>query len=99
MSDVTSLLLRLEMEEGGAIFKKHGLELKERWREVANFYEDHLLDSIGNNFFFDVHVLIGLLFGGDKTAAVDKLCQNFLEVSKDNIGVHVWSKLGRLYST
>ena len=69
MSDTTSLLLRLEMEK-----QPLGVDLKERWQRVAQFYEDHLLNHVGSNFFFDSHLLMGLLFGRtDKTKVIEKV--------------------------
>ena len=59
MSDATSLLLRLEME--GGCKTQDGTDLKARWRELGEYLKNFHADKVGTNFFYDIHVLIGLL--------------------------------------
>lgn len=69
LSDATALLLRLEMENCG-------LDLKNRWREVANLYENIVDDTATVNLFYDYHALIGLLYGGPDTKKVKCTFEN-----------------------
>ena len=71
MSDATSLLLRLEME------KVEGL--KDRWRELGEFIRDEHLSEVGSHFFFDTHILLGLVFGEVGSEAVDKFDKDFVD--------------------
>ena len=64
LSDATSILMRLELEE-----LPMGLDLKDRWREIASIYENNHLDSAGAMTFYDFHILIALLFGDKRKAA------------------------------
>ena len=78
MSDATSLLLRLEMERG-----PKGIDLKDRWREVADIYEKHQTGLVGDSFFFDLHVLIGLLFGENNNKAIEEVEKAMEDGAKD----------------
>ena len=61
LSDLTSLLMRLELENNNTMTKK--LDLKERWREIGNLYDGILDNSMTINMFYDVHSLLGCLYG------------------------------------
>ncbi len=53
LSDASALLMRLEMGDAEV---KAGLDLKDRWRELAQVgYEK--MDSV-NNVFYDCHMLV-----------------------------------------
>jgi len=85
MSDAVSLLLRLQMEAVG-----RGLlpDLTDRWREFGAFCKSRFLDAVGDNLFYDVHMLLVLLFGGDgeskaSSEAVDKATAQIFEVVDD----------------
>ena len=77
MSDASALLLRLEME------KVPGL--KDRWRELGEFVKAKHSGSVGNHFFYDVNILVALLFGEaggpDVVEAFDKAFLETLEGS------------------
>ena len=62
LSDATALLLRLQMESKHAAL---GAELAERWREVANLYSNIVDDTATQFLFYDMHALLGCLFGND----------------------------------
>ena len=57
LSDATSLLMRLELEGLPA-----GVSLKDRWREVARMYEDHI-ESSDAILFYDFHTALACLYG------------------------------------
>ena len=64
LSDATSLLMRLELEK-----KPNGVYLKDYWREIAMIYENNQMEAAGANTFYDLHILIALLFGEKRDAA------------------------------
>ena len=71
LSDATSLLMRLELEG-----KPLGIDLKDRWREIGEIYENNQMEAAGAHIFYDFHTLIALLFGDKRKAAkelIDKL--------------------------
>ena len=71
LSDATSLLMRLELEG-----KPIGVDLKDRWREIGEIYENNQMETAGAHIFYDFHTLIALLFGDKRKAAkelIDKL--------------------------
>ena len=71
LSDATSLLMRLELER-----KPNGVDLKDRWREIGEIYENNQIEAAGAHIFYDFHILIALMFGDKKKAAkeiIDKL--------------------------
>ena len=71
LSDATSLLMRLELEG-----KPLGIDLKDRWREIGEIYENNQTEAAGAHIFYDFHTLIALLFGDKRKAAkelIDKL--------------------------
>ena len=43
-----------------------GIDLKDRWREVANMYAGIIDNTATMHLFYDVHALLGCLFGNDK---------------------------------
>ena len=57
MSDATSLLMRLELES-----LPSGVSLKDRWREVALLYEEHIENSDAS-LFYDFHAVLACLYG------------------------------------
>ena len=82
MSDTVSLLLRLQMEG-----KPTGVDLKDRWRELSNMMETKFVPAVGDNFFYDFHVLVALLFGGeDKTDLVDSAVEAMRSAQKGVVG-------------
>ena len=64
LSDATSLLMRLELEG-----KPIGVDLKDRWREIGEIYENNQMETAGAHIFYDFHTLIALLFGDKRKAA------------------------------
>ena len=64
LSDATSLLMRLELEG-----KPIGVDLKDRWREIGEIYENNHMETAGAHIFYDFHTLIALLFGDKRKAA------------------------------
>ena len=64
LSDATSLLTRLELEG-----KPIGVDLKDRWREIGEIYENNQMETAGAHIFYDFHTLIALLFGDKRKAA------------------------------
>ena len=50
-----------------------GVNFNDRWREIGQFYEQAHKEWFGNNFFFDLHVLLGLLFGGGNVDLAESL--------------------------
>jgi len=79
LSDLTSLLMRLELENNNTMTKK--LDLKERWREIGNLYDGILDNSMTINMFYDVHSLLGCLYG-DKHENATKLINSLTEFSQ-----------------
>ena len=63
LSDATALLMRLEMECSS---QPRGIDLKDRWREVANMYAGIIDNTATMHLFYDVHALLGCLYGNDK---------------------------------
>ena len=49
--------MRLELES-----KPVGVSLKDRWREIARLYEDHIEGSDAL-LFYDFHTLLACLYG------------------------------------
>ena len=58
LSDATSLLMRLQLEDA-----PKGLDLKDRWREIAILYDGILDDTMTQHLFYDLHALLGCLYG------------------------------------
>ncbi len=58
LSDATSLLMRLELED----FRPVGVSLKDRWREVALLYADQV-EASDAMLFYDFHTLLACLYG------------------------------------
>ena len=52
------------------------MNFNDRWREIGQFYEQAHEEWFGNNFFFDLHVLLGLLFGGGNVDLAERLLAN-----------------------
>jgi len=75
MSDAVSLLLRLQMEQ------KCPDDLSDRWRELSNFCVSRFSNAVGDNFFYDFHLLIGLLFGEASRDDVTKVTDRIEEAS------------------
>ena len=86
MSDATALLLRLEMEKVAG--------LKDRWRELGEFVKTKHSGSVGLHFFFDVHVLVGLLFGEAGPEAVETFEKAFLSTLEGSWNDRVVRKVG-----
>ena len=91
LSDATSLLIRLELEG-----KPIGVDLKDRWREIAEIYENNQMDAAGAQTFYDFHILIALLFGDKQNAA--KQIIDSLDSAADCSTSHKWNSyiLGRV---
>jgi hypothetical protein len=91
LSDATSLLMRLELEG-----KPIGVDLKDRWREIAEIYENNQMDAAGAQTFYDFHILIALLFG-DKQKAAKQIIDS-LDSASDCITRNRWNSyvLGRV---
>ena len=91
LSDATSLLMRLELE-GQPI----GVDLKDRWREIAQIYENNHMDTAGTRTFYDFHILIALLFG-DKQKAAKQIIDSLYSAA-DGSSSHRWNQyvLGRV---
>ena len=91
LSDATSLLMRLELEG-----QPLGVDLKDRWREIAEVYENNQMDAAGAQTFYDFHILIALLFGDKKQAA--KQIIDSLDSAADCSTSHRWNSyvLGRV---
>ena len=70
LSDATSLLMRLELED-----QPLGIDLKDRWREIGEIYENNQMEAAGAHIFYDFHTLISLSFG-DKRKAAKELMDN-----------------------
>jgi hypothetical protein len=49
--------MRLELES-----KPAGVSLKDRWREVASLYQDHI-EAADTMLFYDFHSLLACLYG------------------------------------
>ena len=86
MSDATALLLRLEME------KVPGL--KDRWRELGEFVKTKHSGSVGCHFFFDIHVLVGLLFGESGSESVEAFDKAFLTTMEGSWNDRVIKDIG-----
>ena len=43
-----------------------GIDLKDRWREVASMYHDIVEDNNTMFLFYDFHALLGCLFGNER---------------------------------
>lgn len=94
LSDATALMMRLQLEN-----QPQGLELKDRWRELANIYSDIVDDTVTDFLFYDFHALLACLYGQDKTSAnkiVDRITSFSREASKypDSWSSHVNGKVG-----
>ena len=76
LSDCTALLMRLEME-----CQPQGVDLKDRWREVANMYSNIIEATATRHLFYDFHALLGCLYGDDKSSA-DKLLDSLTTFSR-----------------
>ena len=61
LSDATAILMRLELES-----ERTGLDLKDRWREVASLYKDIVESSSTKFLFYDFHALLGCLYGNQR---------------------------------
>ena len=61
LTDATSLLMRLQLEP-----EPIGIDLKDRWREVGNMYQN-IVETDSTMFIFDdFHALLGCLFGNER---------------------------------
>ena len=60
LADSSSLLFRLEMEKGHSF---NGVDLGDRWRELAAIYEEGHPTS-NNALFYDLHPVFTFLLGG-----------------------------------
>ena len=84
LSDATSLLMRLELEG-----KPIGVDLKDRWREIAEIYEGNHMEAAGAQTFYDFHILIALLYG-NKHKAAEKIIDS-LDSSADGSNSQRWN--------
>ena len=50
--------MRLQLEDA-----PKGLDLKDRWREIAILYDGILDDTMTQHLFYDLHALLGCLYG------------------------------------
>ena len=53
--------MRLQLESNPI-----GIDLKDRWREVASMYEAIVDDTATMYIFYDFHALLGCMYGNDK---------------------------------
>ena len=80
LTDATSLLMRLQLEP-----EPIGIDLKDRWREVGNMYQN-IVETDSTMFIFDdFHALIGCLFGNERESASKLLnsLETFSREAKD----------------
>lgn len=93
LSDATSLLMRLELEG-----KPNGVDLKDRWREIAAIYENNQMEAAGAQTFYDFHILIALLFGDKRKAAeqiIDRLESAGRNGNHQRWNSHVLARVGK----
>ena len=65
LTDATSLLMRLQLEP-----EPIEIDLKDRWREVGNMYQN-LVETDSTMFIFDdFHALLGCLYGNERYAFI-----------------------------
>ena len=80
LTDATSLLMRLQLES-----EPIGIDLKDRWREVGNMYQN-IIETDSTMFIFDdFHALLGCLFGNERESASKLLnsLETFSREAKD----------------
>ena len=66
------------MEVGG---QPQGVDLTDRWREVANMYSGIIEATASRHLFYDFHALLGCLYGEDQSS-VDKLLDSLTTFSR-----------------